>query len=116
VVSGVANSMRVAGACGVEGEGATADTLGAVGDTMCGAGVDEADTEHGVNADGASMHASGETGSKDGPSTCWRRSSYSSAIVKGCMLTVSVAPPQSQHAPSLKTASRETWTRSGTGS
>jgi hypothetical protein len=103
VVSGVANSMQVPGACGVEGEDAAADVLGAIGDTVCGGGVDEADAERGVNADGAGVRASGETGSRAGPSTCWRRSSYSSVIVKGCMST-------------LKTASREMWTRSAMGS
>jgi hypothetical protein len=77
---------------------------------MRGAGVDGVDTERGDNANGAGVRASGETGSRADPSTCWCRSSYSSATVKGCMSTVSMAPPQSQRAPSLKTASRETWT------
>jgi 6-phosphogluconate dehydrogenase len=84
---------------GVEGEDAVADALGVVGDTVRGAGVDGVDIERGVNAVGAGVHASGETGSRTGPSTCWRCSSYSSATVKGCMSMVSVAPPQSQRAP-----------------
>jgi hypothetical protein len=55
--------MRVSGACGVEDKDAATDALGAVGDTVRSAGVDETDAGRGVNADGAGVRASGETGS-----------------------------------------------------